>query len=73
MPPAYIPPDKRTEADWRAWEDYAAERVAEFPPLTDDQRHRIASLMRPAVGKPTAKPVPAPRTDNNDRARGASQ
>lgn len=31
-------------------EDYVARVVAEAPPLTEDQRTRIAALLRPASG-----------------------
>lgn len=31
-------------------EDYVAAVVAQFPPLTDEQLHRVAALLAPAGG-----------------------
>lgn len=34
--------------------EYVRKTVAEAPPLTDEQRERIAALLRPSIGGPDA-------------------
>ena len=39
-------------------EDYVRRLVDAAPPLTEEQRHRIAAILRTGTSAPTTKPTP---------------